>query len=253
VNSVSARFGGDSIRREFKNGHLPLTLALRLQGKFKTAFPGGKPKAADDAASKDKKSDADNDSAGVLKESAKETSILLVGDTDLLYDRFCIQKINFLGMQAHQPINDNLTLVANAVEQSSGNVALAGIRTRGKTDRPFGVVLDLQRKAQERYMAEEQRLQKDLADAQQRLSELQRGKNDKERFILSPQQKEEIIAFRKQVADTKEQLRQVRKKLREDIESLGMKVKLINILLIPVLVALFGIGFYFYRSRRSRS
>ena len=186
-----------------------------------------------------------------LKESAGTSTVLLVADADMIYDRFCVQKVNFFGFNAHQPMNDNLALFANMVEQISGSTDLVAIRTRGKTDRPFEVVLDLQRRAQEKYLQEETVLQQKLEEAQQRLNELQAKKDSKQRFILSAQQKKEIDTFQAEVRNTKKQLKLVRRKLREDIERLGVKLKVINILLMPALVSVAGVGFGIYRGRRT--
>ena len=48
-----AQFSGDGVRREFKSGMTRLDMAIRLNGKFKTAYPEGKPKA--EASSEDEK------------------------------------------------------------------------------------------------------------------------------------------------------------------------------------------------------
>jgi len=258
VDAMTAQFSIDGVRRGFRSGLKRLDLAGRLYGKLATAFPEGKPSADED---EDEESDDDGkekpeaedvEPAG-LKESIETSTVVLVGDVDMLYDRFCVQEMNFFGYKAHQPMNDNLALFANTIEQIAGSTALVKIRTRGKTDRPFDVVLDLQRNAQEKYMAEETRLQERLTDAQRRLGELQSKKDEKQRFILSAQQKREIQNFQRQVAKTKKELKLVRRKLREDIERLGMKVKAINILLMPALVSLVGVGFGLFRRKRTKN
>lgn len=253
IDAMTAQFGSDEIRRQFKGGLISLDLAIRLHGKLKTAFPDGRPETgeSDDEGTKDDEKKPDTAPAG-LTESAGTSTVVLVGDADMLYDRFCVQEVNFFGFKAHQPINDNLTLFVNIVEQIAGSASLVSIRTRGKTERPFDVVLDLQRRAQDRYMEEENRLQAKLQEAQQRLNELQARKDEKQRFILSPQQQREIRNFQEQVTVMKKELKLVRRKLREDIENLGIKVKLINILLMPALVSVAGVGFGLYRRRRTR-
>ena len=55
------------------------------------------------------------------------------------------------------------------------------------------------------------------------------------------QQQEEIAQFRKVQADTRRQLKNVRKELTADIDSLGLMLKVLNILAIPALVIFFGI------------
>jgi ABC-type uncharacterized transport system involved in gliding motility auxiliary subunit len=249
VDAMTAQYSIDGIRRAFKSGNEEMALAVRLHGLFKTAYPDGAPKADGEAPAADAAGEGPDTS---LKASTEKSTILLVGDADMLFDRFAVQAMNFLGHQAHQPINDNLAFFLNALEQTSGSSALVGIRTRGKTERPFDVVLDLQREAQARYLAEETRLQEELMTAQQRLSSLQSQKDKSQQFILSAQQQREIQNFQEQVRLTKKELKLVRRSLREDIEKLGVKIKVINILLIPALVIVAGIAFGVYRKKKTR-
>jgi len=256
IDAMTAQFSVEGIRRKFRSSMTRHDLAVRLHGRFKTAFPDGKPMSEDGKEDEEPampEGEAAEEEPEGLKESAEPATIVLVGDADMLYDRFCVQEMNFFGFKAHQPMNDNLALFAGVIEQMAGSTSLVSIRTRGKTERPFDVVLDLQRKAQEKYLEEEVRLQQKLEDAQRRLNELQAKKDEKQRFILSPQQKREIDNFQSQVAKTKKDLKLVRRKLREDIEKLGIWVKVINILAMPAVVTLTGIGFGLYRRKKTRN
>lgn len=98
-------------------------------------------------------------------------------------------------------------------------------------------------------MEQEQMLEQRLQASQRRIDELQRQKDEKQRFILSPEQSRELEGVRSEVLKYKTELKQVRRNLREDIESLGMKIKAINILLVPLLVALVGVAWATYRAR----
>jgi ABC-type uncharacterized transport system involved in gliding motility auxiliary subunit len=161
--------------------------------------------------------------------------------------------MTFFGYSAFQPINDNVNLVANMADQVAGSSDLMGIRCRGRTFRPFTRVLDLQAQAQERWLAQEQLIEQKVADTEQRMAELQRKKDDKQRFVLSPEQAKEIERFRAEVLKNKQELKQVRRNLREGIEALGMRVKLINIALVPLLVGLAGLAYWLIRRLRPRS
>jgi ABC-type uncharacterized transport system involved in gliding motility auxiliary subunit len=249
TDAMSAQFGAEGIRRRFKSALEPFTLALRLQGTFPTAFPEGPPSTGSGGATNEEVQVATD----YLKESVRPSTVVLVADSDWVYDEYCVQETRFLNFRAYQPINDNLTFFINAVEQLTGGPALADVRVRARTDRPFERVLALQRKAQERFLEEERRLSERLEEAERRLRELQREKDKSQMYILSPKQKEEIEKFEAQVRQTKLALKEVRKKLRADIENLGFKVKVINILLMPVLVAMAGTLFGFCRRRRQRS
>ena len=161
--------------------------------------------------------------------------------------------MQFLGQTFYEPINDNLNFVLNTIEQISGNAALIGLRSRGTFDRPFERVLNLERDAQKRWQQEELSLTAKLQEAQARLRELESVKSKDQQYILSPEQKAEIAKFRNEQFQTQQQLKQVRKNLRRDIEVLGLKIKALNIALMPALVAVFGLFRGWHRRRQAVS
>jgi ABC-type uncharacterized transport system involved in gliding motility auxiliary subunit len=236
VDAMSARYGNNAIRSQFKPSPTPQHLALKLTGTFKTAFPDGKPKAdsTEEAEERD-----ETVTAGALSEG--KSVVIVVADVDMLYDPLCVEEITFFGQTAHRPLNDNLTFFANMIETMAGSSDLISIRSRGTFHRPFTKVDELEAAAVSKWREQEATLESSLQDAQRQLNELQAQKDDQQRFILSDQQRKAIESFRKQEFDIKRQLKDVRKNLRRDIEALGIRVKVINIALMPLLVALAGI------------
>ncbi len=234
VDQMSAQFGISAMRAQLKPDGARRVLAARLQGTFKTAFPNG-PEATGDAAD----NTATNKPADMISSGA--STVMLFGDADFFNDRFCVQVMNTLFGAIAQPINDNLNLFGNTVEQSAGREELIGVRSRGQFNRPFAKVDALEVKAMKQWQAEEARLESALQETQQRLNDLQQKKTGNERLILSREQQSELDKFRKQQADTRKQLKEVRKNLNRDIERLGLSLKVINIALVPVLVIVFGI------------
>ena len=224
-------------------------LALRLQGHFKTAFPDGKPRVPE---TKEGEQAADSGKPA-LKESRQPCVVVLVADVDLLFNRFCVNAMQFLGQTFYEPINDNLNFVLNTIEQISGNAALIGLRSRGTFDRPFERVLNMERDAQKRWQQEELSLTAKLQETQARLRELESVKSKDQQYILSPEQKAEIGKFRNEQFQTQQQLKQVRKNLRRDIEVLGLKIKVLNIALMPALVAVFGLFRGWHRRKQAAS
>jgi hypothetical protein len=82
------------------------------------------------------------------------------------------------------------------------------------------------------------------------LSELQAKKEGNQRFFMSPEQQKEIENLRKEEAETNKRLKNVRRELRQGIDWLETKTKLINILAMPIVVVLAGLAVaYVKRSR----
>ena len=184
-----------------------------------------------------------------MKETASDNVVILVGDSDMLYDRFAIREINSPFGQMRMPANANLNFAQNLVEQLAGDSNLIGVRSRATVSRPFTLVKKMQAASQERYQAEIKKLEDSLADAQRRLNELQQNKEKGQRFILSPEQQVEIEKFRKLEASTKTELKQVRKDFRRDIDALENRIKWFNIAAMPLIVSLSGIVIAIYKRK----
>ena len=250
VDPMMARMSGEEIAKSFKPSGIEYPLAIRLSGKFKTAFPAGKPKPPE-AEPNEKKEDASPPET-MLKESKQETTVVLVGDSDMIQDRVAVRQVgNPFGQRLFMPANGNLAFAENLIDQLTGDSNLIAVRSRASRERPFTVVKKMQADAEASYRSKIKELEDGLADAQRKIGQLQSGKQEGQRFILSPQQQEELANFRKKEAEAKTQLKEVRKKLRADIDSLENRIKWLDIAGMPALVALTGLAFAIVKRRRS--
>ncbi|MBK8286143.1 MAG: Gldg family protein [Ahniella sp.] len=216
----------------FKATNERYVLAGRLQGKVKTAFP-------------------ERSGEGHLAESKDDANIVIVADTDVLTDRLWVQVQNFFGQRLANAFENNGDFIINVVDNLAGNSALIGIRSRGVSARPFATVEAIRRKADQDYRLKEQELQQELADTEQKLTELQANKSDENAMILSPEQQKELEVFQQDKLRIRKELRAVRHDLDKDIEALGTKLKLINIVLMPLLLTLVALGFRWFSRRRA--
>ncbi|HSH70639.1 MAG TPA: Gldg family protein, partial [Deferrisomatales bacterium] len=248
VDAMQLKFGTDpdQLRRDVKPGDAPLTLAMKISGSFTSAFPNGAPAGKEgDAQAAPAKSH--------LAQSAKDSTVLVVADADLLTDDFSVRRQNLLGQTLLMMLNDNLAFAGNSAEVLAGGQALASLRTRGKSARPFTLVDQLEREADEKWRGVEADLLAKQQETSRRLQALEQGKDEQNRALLSPSQVEEIQNFREELVANKKKLREVRRNLRQDIENLGWRLKLLNIALVPALVLLAGFGPLLWRQLRSGS
>ncbi len=243
--SMGAAMGFSSFRKE----EGPMYLALRLQGRFKTAYPDGRPGGNPDQPNE---LPGGQQRAPHLAESVNDTAVVLVADADVLFDAFAARRLPMFGRGVYQLMNDNINFAANIAGQLTGGSALIGLRSRGTFDRPFHRVLALQAKAQERWRQEELKLQEQLRLTQMRIDELQATKAADQMLIVSPEQRQEIENFRRQMADTRRELKEVRKNLRREIEELGLRLKVINLAAMPALVVIVGLLRGWRRRKRAR-
>ena len=236
IDQMNAQFGMSAMRSQLKPDGVQRILAARLHGTFKTAFPDG-------VATEDTPASAPPLTTG-------NGTIVLFGDADFIKDQFCLQSIPSLFGNIMQPLNDNMTLFGNIVEQLAGREELIGVRSRGQFNRPFVKVDKLESEAMKMWQAKEESLQRELQEAQQRVNALQQEKQGMERLILSKEQQAEIEKFRKVQIEKRKELKNVRKNLNHDIERLGLKLKLANIVLIPILVITLGVWRGIQRKKR---
>jgi len=236
VDGMAASMGGESLMNDFKPTGVSYALAVRLTGKFKTAFPNGKPGDKDDQATNAPAKD------NSLKESKVESSVVLFGDSDFAADDFSMRKVESPFGTMASPLNGNLNLVQNLVELMAGDSNLIGIRSRATTHHPFTRIEQMEAAAEAQGEARITELQSSLNDTQQRLDELQEQKKDPDqRFILSPEQRAELDNFRKKQGEVSRQLKQARKDLRKEVVSLETHIKWLNILAMPLAVTVAGI------------
>jgi ABC-type uncharacterized transport system involved in gliding motility auxiliary subunit len=215
------------------------SLAARVTGQAESAFaeaPQGAPPAEHIAASGE---------GGI--------NVVLFADTDVLTDRLWVQKQNFLGQTIANSFADNGTLVVNIADQLTGSSDLIGIRTRTSTNQPFERVEALRLAAEAQFRDTEESLQAELAETERKLTEMQSARQDGELTVLTPEQQEEVQRFVDRKLQIRRELRQVQHDLSRDIEALGMRLKFVNIVLVPVLIVIASLVFGYMRRRRRES
>jgi len=244
----------DELLRDFTADDEGRLLIARVTGRPNSAYPDGPPEA--DPANGESEDDANAaetapSSTAHLASASEEVAILVGADSDMLEDRFWVQTQNVFGRRIDVPIADNATLLINALEHLAGAEALLGLRGRGVSERPFTIVERMRRAAEAQYLAQEQRLEDELAATESRLQELQLQMGQGERLI-TPEQEAEIARFRERALEIREQLREVQRNLVEEIEALGRTLAFLNIGLVPVLLTVAAIAVGWWR-RRMRS
>jgi len=253
VDNMNATKSGDEATKAFQPSGKSMPLALRLTGKFKTAFPDGLKEAEKPAEKQDASKPVPN--TPQLRESANENSVILVADVDLLADGAAVDVQEVFGRKVVVPSNGNLAFAMGMVEQFAAGDDFISLRSRTGAFRPLTVVRELEAEAQKQYFGRIQALEEEVQKTTAKLQELQKsqGPAGKSAQLLSPEQQAELERFRKTVAEARLQLKEVRKNLRQDAESLVFWTKVANIVLMPLLVALIGLLVAFVGGRRRKA
>ena len=253
VDLIIATLSGEPSTRGFQPTNEEMPLAIRLTGKFHTAFPEGKPKPYAPPRADKKKGDekkAQDPAEPQLMQSAEENAVVLVADVDLLSDGAAVEIQEVFGQRVPVPRNGNLALALGMVEQLSGDSALINLRSRASFSKPLTVVREMEARAQQQYLGKIKELEDNLMKTQENLQALQRGKSGTASSILTAEQQAELDNFRQRAVETRRDLKELRKNLRVESDSLEFWIKVLNIGLVPLLVAFAGLALALARRRK---
>jgi len=258
VGAEKIGMGADplGLLRSYVPGGKKLTLAARVSGEAKSAFPNGKPEAeksdaekADAAKTDSKKTDSEKADGEASKAEATPAAdvaasgritAIVVADSDLLADQFWVSRQDLMGQEAIMPTAHNAAFVLSALENLSGSNALIALRGRGVNERPFTWVEELRRSAERRFREKEQGLEARLKSAQDELAKLQTS--GASGVVLSEKEREAVETFRGEMLETRRELREVKRALRSEIDALDGWLKFANIALVPLMIAAGGLA-----------
>jgi ABC-type uncharacterized transport system involved in gliding motility auxiliary subunit len=219
-------------------------IVAQITGKFPTAFPEGKPKVVEDP----KAPVTEPDKTVVLKESKGNPIVVVVSDSDILQDKVMFRQ-NAFG----QMTSSNFYLIQNLIEMTMGNEDLISIRNKSINNRPFTVLEDIKKKAEENTQKEIAEFQKVEAAASEKLNNLQiKSEGGQLKISLTPEQVEEQKKLRDQMAETRKQIRKLQYQQRKDEENKKENWKYFNYLFMPSLILLIGTFVLYFQNRRVR-
>jgi len=244
VDGMSSQFNGEKIMDSFLTGSEDgkptgtnkYALAVKISGKFTTAFPDGKPGSSGDEEENDEEKTTNSNH---LKESESENHVCLIGDTDMLSEEHFLIQQRFL-------LSQNVSFVQNIVDHF-GDDTLINIRSRNQ-DRPFTTIMDLEKEAQSKFEDKLKKLEAEQQEILQEKTKLESTGEGQNQFTLSIDP-EALKDIQKKELEKRKQIREIRKELRAEIDLIQLKIKLANIVSMPALVIIAGIIF-FVRKRK---
>ena len=245
-----------ALLRAYKPEGQPLWIGVRVGGEAKSAFPAGAPPKPEpkpeDAAKKPEAAAAAADAkpAPAPHTASGRVNLIVVADSDMLADPMWVDSREMLGQQMAIPNAHNGAFVLGAIENLSGSEALIGLRARGVNERPFTLVDELRRDAERKFREKEQTLTEKLKGVQAELAKLEGGGAGGGAAIVSEKERQAVEKFRTELLSVRRELRDVKLALRQDIDRLDGWLKFANIALVPLAIALGGVGFAAWQRRR---
>jgi ABC-type uncharacterized transport system involved in gliding motility auxiliary subunit len=225
---------------EFQPTGQPMVLAARVTGPVKSAFPDGAPAAVE----------KDEIRAAHLATAKQPLQLIIFSDADMLTDAVWTQAAGGAGQRYAMPIANNGDIFIAALDNLAGSEGLIGLRGRGLSLRPFEVLQKMEDEAQLRYRAKERELQQRIEATQTKIQEMQE-REQRGGVLLTSEQQREIEKFRNDMLDLRQELRDVQRALRQDVEQLESRLRALNIWAVPILVGLIAVGLGIFRRMRA--
>jgi len=235
-----------------RDGVEPVMLACRISGKLKSNFPDGLEEEADD-----KEAKAENEHAHdhaqeqdhpLLKESQEETAVFVFADVDVISDMLAFRDTFFGPAQ----VGDNASLLFNAIEYLGGSNDLIAIRSRGKFNRPFTRVDDIEADLEKETQDEVNRINEKIEESKESLRKLGVSNEGEDERILQSK----VVAEREKIL---EEIREYRKKLRElnagkraELERLKMALMGFTTFLAPLVILAIALVLALVRFARAK-
>ena len=244
----------DDLLRGFEPEGERFTIAARLSGPVKSAFETQPEPALMDDEGRPVQHRSGEKAGPHIAASQSDANIIVFADSDIFDDRFWVRTDSYLGERVAQPIADNAVFIMSAIDNLMGSNELISLRARDRIDRPFTVVEELRRTAERRFLAEQEELERRVAEAERKLTELQIGGAQAEGNAGPGEAEANAIGrFRAELLDSRKKLRDVQRDLRRDVEGLGANLRFVNIALVPLVLAVLAAGAALIRYRRRKA
>ena len=162
--------------------------------------------------------------------------IIVVGDSDLLYDNFWTTHQTILENNYAIPVLDNINFVLNALDALRGNNALISLRGKSYKSRPFTEIEQARIYAAKDFKVKEKEIFDNLARAKAGMQEIIGKRIFENRETFTPDELAVIAGIRKQIDKERRNLFEIRQNFNSHIDNLKTKLKFITISAIPLIL-----------------
>ena len=180
--------------------------------------------------------------------------MVLVADVDMLQDGAAVDVQEVFGRRDRRALQRQPRASRRAWSSSSPRAtSLLSLQSRASAFRPLTVVREMEAEAQEQYFGRIKELEDELQKTTENLQKLQKGarrRRQGRRRSCRPSSRRSSRTSARGSPRRARTLKELRKNLRQDAERAGVLTKVANIALMPLLVALLGIGIALLRRRQ---
>lgn len=174
----------------------------------------------------------------ISKDSKHPFQVIVVADTDLIYDTFWSKTITTNDGNIIVPIFDNVNFVLNALEVLIGQKNLIELRGKSALTRKFATIEKIRKQARQNFTIKEQEILQEMEKTKAGLTEIWNKKEFEGRETFTPDELSIIANIRKKLDGLRLDLRNIRLNLNSEIDRIDSYIKFANIYSIPLLILL---------------
>jgi ABC-2 type transport system permease protein len=236
---------------KFADGSKPVAMGYLVTGHLKSSFPQGieiEEKVKTESGDANEPRTVSKHLTG-LTESSADCAVAVFGDVDFLWDQMAY--VNY-GIFGKAPAGDNAALLLNTIEVLGGSGDLISIRSRGSYRRPFAVVDEIERKADEETANEVAVINAQIDMFNQKLQSLVTSKGDQPQGVIGSTIVRQKRDLELQIHDAQKNLREVKAKRLAQVEQLGFSLRRLDMLIVPSIIAVVAVLLSIWRGMRKR-
>lgn len=181
--------------------------------------------------------------------------LIVVGDSDFLYDSFWTSSVKLLDGTFAVPVMDNGNFVLNALESLSGGDNLIELRGKSAKIRRFDDIEKIRRNAQLDFKIKEHEIIERINRTKTELQEIWGKKDFEQRQTFTTDELSLIAGIRKRLDAERKELGKIRRALNTEINTIDTRIKFANIYAIPlsILTGLLLVAFFSRRKQAQSS
>nr|QJR98253.1 hypothetical protein PlAlph_2580 [uncultured Alphaproteobacteria bacterium] len=172
--------------------------------------------------------------------------VIVVADTDFIYDTFWSKSQTILENNYFVPIYDNGNFVLNALDYLSGDTSLIELRGRTQKIRLFEDMESLRKQNLRDFQIKENEIFNRINQTKSALNEITAKRNFEERENFTPDELALIAGTRQNLQKLLTELSQIRADMHRNLNDKALAIKVLNICLVPffilLLIVLYGGG-----------
>ena len=182
--------------------------------------------------------------------AGRESTLIVVADADWIFDDYSVEIRNFGDHQTAVPTNGNRQWILDMVEHSTGGFELSKISSRGRSNRRFERVAEIVAEVETEIAGAQSVQQQKIVDYELQIEQLI-GSTGAVSISEIPQPvAEQIAQIQIAMLPVRAKLRQIRRQVREEVDSLGNRLILGNLVSGPTMVIICFLLCRFARRRR---